>query len=205
MGREMMGGVRVEVVDASEPVELQVTLGEELTGNTTVLYPMRTGNNYRSTFVFEPTVSGAGRVAEHHEYMEFRYGEIALLPSVQRAGRKTRAPAVPTISVSTWKVQYPFESTESHFSSSDKMLDRIWELSKNTIAVTSLDTATDSNTRERTPYEADTYIATWSRFYLSSEQAWPRHSFRFNFRNPTWPTGKQSPVLWTAPYCVPLR
>ena len=53
---------------------MQVTLSEELIGNATeLLYPMRTGNHYRSIWT---TGEGPESVFEHHEYMLFRYAEV---------------------------------------------------------------------------------------------------------------------------------
>ena len=40
------------------------------------------------------------------------------------------------------------------------LVNRVWWLCSNTLKVTSLDTTTDSNTRERLPYEADGYACT---------------------------------------------
>lgn len=55
--------------------------------------------------------------------------------------------------LSAWTVAYPWTETDSHFTSSNDMLNRVYELCRNTLRVTSLDTTTDSNTRERLPYE----------------------------------------------------
>ena len=72
------------------------------------------------------------------------------------------APAEPLqVDLSAWVVNYPWKegSDESgSFNSSNAMLNNVWDLCKNTLKVTSLDTTTDSNTRERLPYEADGYI-----------------------------------------------
>ena len=68
-----------------------------------------------------------------------------------------------------WAVRYPFDETESSFESSDGMLTKVWRLCRDTLKHTSLDTFTDSNTRERTPYEADGYITARSRWALQSE------------------------------------
>jgi len=54
--------------------------------------------------------------------------------------------------------------------------------------VTSLDSATDSNTREKLPYEADGYITGGTRHAAQRDSTWQRHSARHNIRNPTWPT-----------------
>ena len=47
---------------------------------------------------------------------------------------------------------------------------------------------TDSNTRERLPYEADGFITARSRWALQAELAWPSHSIQHVLVNPTWPT-----------------
>ena len=81
-------------------------------------------------------------------------------------------------------------STDGYFSA-------VWALSENTLKVTSLDTTTDSNTRERLPYEADGLITGDSRIALQREFAWPKHSWRHNTWNPTWPTEwRQSVALF---------
>lgn len=65
---------------------------------------------------------------------------------------------------------------------------KVWELCKNTVKVTSLDTTTDSNTREKLPYEADGYITGGTRHAVQRDSTWQRHSSKHNIRNPTWPT-----------------
>ena len=54
--------------------------------------------------------------------------------------------------------------------------------------MTSLDTYTDSNTRERTPYEADGYITASSRYVFQREFAWATHSNAYMLQKNTWPT-----------------
>jgi len=93
-----------------------------------------------------------------------------------------------TLALRAWTVAYPYYEDESAFSSDNEMLDKVWWLCKNTLKVTSLDTTTDSNTRERLPYEADGFITAESRMALQADVAWVVHSFRHNLLNPTWPT-----------------
>jgi hypothetical protein len=66
------------------------------------------------------------------------------------------ARAVPTFELSSWNVHYPWSESDFGFSSSDSMLTRVYGLCANTLRVTSLDTTTDSNTRERLPCEKQT-------------------------------------------------
>jgi len=106
----------------------------------------------------------------------------------EQGGNKNKRYAAPAMKLSAWQVAYPYYEGDSSFTSSNDMLNRVWGLCQNSLRVTSLDTATDSNTRERLPYEADNYITTLSRLSLQREFAWNRHSWRHNAYNPTWPT-----------------
>ena len=65
--------------------------------------------------------------------------------------------------VSAWGVNAPFDPTESFFNSSDTVLNRVWGLSSQMLEKGVLDTYTDSNARERRPYEADGLITAANR------------------------------------------
>lgn len=54
-----------------------------------------------------------------------------------------------SINVSTWIVRYPFNETDSSFTSNSAALNAVFALSKYTIKSTNLDMWTDSNTRQR--------------------------------------------------------
>ena len=183
-GTEFQGGLRLETKGFSPRTRLQITLSEELVGDyktsTKLLFPMRTGNTYRS--VWTTTASGTS-IFEHHEYMEFRYAEVLVLT------KEEDAPIVSTtisLTLTAWSVQYPYFEGHSSFRSSSSLLNSIWSFCENTLRVTSLDTTTDSNTRERLPYEADGFITGMSRINLQREFGWPTHSWTHNIFNPTW-------------------
>jgi alpha-L-rhamnosidase len=91
-------------------------------------------------------------------------------------------------SVGVWRVQYPWSEGESSFSSSSDALNTVFDLAAYTIRATSVDTFTDSNTRERCPYEADGLITARGRQALQTEWSWFRHGLEFVMSNPTWPT-----------------
>ena len=173
---------------------VEVTLGEELVNNTQyeVLYPMRTGNKYR--YVWKAGgFGGDSRPSEFfiHEYALFRYGMMRLCETADADGCTTHAALAtrPTINnLSSLVTRYPFDEMKSSFSSDSVVLNNIYSLCSNTIRDTSLDTFTDSQTRERTPYEADGYITSLSRFVLQSGWQWQKHSAINVFLNPTWPT-----------------
>ena len=181
---------------------------------TTILYPMRTGNRYRNTWLVSappPGGAAAATVFEHHEYMLFRYATLHVAEhpggaamaggaggQVEVEGGAGGAP----FGLAAWRVHYPWRDEDSHFASSNATLDAVWRLAADTLRYTSLDTATDSNTRERLPYEADGYITGLSRLALQAEVAWPRHSWRHNLLNPTWPTEwrQTTPLMALADY-----
>ena len=86
-----------------------------------------------------------------------------------------------------WKTHYPYDPADSSFSSSDATLDAVFELCRYTLEAASLDTYTDSNTRERRPYEADGIIAATGRLMVQRDFLWGRHSHAWVIHDPTWP------------------
>lgn len=78
---------------------------------------------------------------------------VACAPNQQRVSSEL------PFSLAAWTVAYPWNEEDSHFHSSSEMLNRVYELCRNTLRVTSLDTTTDSNTRERLPYEV--HVVYW--------------------------------------------
>jgi hypothetical protein len=74
---------------------------------------------------------------------------------------------------------------------------QVYDLCRYTAFSAALDTYTDSNTRERTPYEADGMIAATSRILVQRDFLYARHSHAFVLQNPTWPVEWQqlSPFL----------
>ena len=125
---------------------IQVTLSEELVGSdyktsTELLYPMRTGNTYRSLWTTTSASASAlssssDIVFEHHEYMEFRYAELLILSHGDAHPLYDRPP----FSLTAWTVAYPYFDGDSFFNSSDSTLNAVWKLCQHTIRVTSLDT-----------------------------------------------------------------
>jgi alpha-L-rhamnosidase len=137
----------------------------------------RTGNTYQETWSLQ---DGTSQI-ENHEYKLFRWGEIKV----------EKPPAGLTLNLAAWVVRYPWSEAEGDlgsFNSSNPMLNKVWDLCLNTVKVTSLDTTTDSNTREKLPYEADGFITGGTRHSVQRDSTWQRHSSLHNIRNPTWPT-----------------
>lgn len=183
-GHEFMGGIRL-AVSAANTAALDgqtavLHLGESLLASNTVRYPMYTSNRYQSVL----TMRGNGTSSfEHHEYSEFRFGSLEFTDPAALA-----AAGDLSLDIRAWTVRYPWSETDSSFESSNSTLSDVFTLCSDTLKITSLDTYTDSNTRERLPYELDGYIAAKSRYLLQRDLAWPRHSFSYNILYPTWPT-----------------
>jgi alpha-L-rhamnosidase len=81
-----------------------------------------------------------------------------------------------------------FEEDQSHFSSSDTILNQIWGLCKYTMKATSFAGIYVDGDRERIPYEADAYINQLSHYAVDWEYPIARRSIEYFMENPTWPT-----------------
>merc|ERR1719174_805854 len=112
-----------------------------------------------------------------HDYMIFRYLAIEFSDG--------HVPA--NFSVSAWGVKYEYVDGESQFASDNATLNAVHELARWTLDGGILDTYTDSNSRERRPYECDGLIAAANRQLLQSDAMWARHSHSWVLEVPTWP------------------
>ena len=83
---------------------------------------------------------------------------------------------------------YYFEDNESHFESSDTILNRVWDLSKYSIKATSFTGLYVDGDRERIPYEADAYINQLGHYYTDREYSMARITNEYFIDHPTWPT-----------------
>ena len=135
---------------------------------------------YNFTFTLRAGAgAGTQQVVEQLQYMEFRFVNVLL---------DTGSPlSLPDLSLSAWGVQARWAAAETSFNSSNATLNAVFELCRYTLQAGVLETYTDSNTRERRPYEADGLIAATSRAWLQSDPLWARHSHAFVLQNPTWP------------------
>jgi len=91
------------------------------------------------------------------------------------------------VAVEVWRVGYPYDAEgAAAFRSSNATLDAVWALCEATLRATSLDAFTDSNTRERLPYEADGLITGASWAVLQREYNLPRLTTLHNFKVGWW-------------------
>lgn len=90
--------------------------------------------------------------------------------------------------ISRKTVNYYFDDQASYFTSSDTILNQIWDLCKNTIKATSFAGIYIDGDRERIPYEADAFINQLGHYYTDREYSLARKTNEYFINHPTWPT-----------------
>jgi alpha-L-rhamnosidase len=83
---------------------------------------------------------------------------------------------------------YYFNENSSSFTSSDTILNKIWDLCKYSVKATSFCGIYVDGDRERIPYEADAYINQMSHYAVDNEYTLARRTNEYFISNPTWPT-----------------
>lgn len=81
-----------------------------------------------------------------------------------------------------------FEEDQSQFSSSDTILNQVWDICKYTMKATSFAGIYVDGDRERIPYEGDAYINQLSHYAVDWEYPIARRSIEYFMEYPTWPT-----------------
>jgi alpha-L-rhamnosidase len=107
----------------------------------------------------------------------FRYAEIENLP-------ENIMPA----DVIQRSVNYFFDDNSSSFTSSDTILNQVWDICKYSMKATSFAGIYIDGDRERIPYEADAYINQLGHYYTDREYSMGRVTNEYFIHHPTWPT-----------------
>ena len=81
-----------------------------------------------------------------------------------------------------------FDNNTSYFTSSDTILNLVWELCKYSLKATSYAGYYVDGDRERIPYEADAYLNQLSHYSVDNEYAIARRTIEYFMEKPTWPT-----------------
>lgn len=171
LAREIQGGLRLALLDgapaAADGATARVLLSEQRYPNGTARVPMRTG----ATYDFSWRLRKGAPPLEHHEYLNWRWGEL-------RFSDADGAPIdlAPHLTVSAWQAEYPWDShRQAQFKSSSSELDRVWELCRWTLEAETLDLYADSNARQRSvDCQADANVACQAQYSTSVEMALPR-------------------------------
>lgn len=109
--------------------------------------------------------------------LPFRYAEI------KNADNQIRTEDI-------WQVAlfHYFDENESQFTSSDTILNQIWDLCKYSMKATSFAGIYIDGDRERIAYEADAYINQLGHYAVDREYALAKRTIEHFMSNPTWPT-----------------
>ena len=187
--REFQGGLRLSVADPKSKAagaRVRIVSGE----SRVPTWPKNRSDHGPPTNVvgdtwgydFTWTLRDGAQTIEQHQYMEFRYVNVFL-----DLGNTTGNLQLDDIQLSAWACQYEWSDDDSYFTSSNATLNSVYQQSRYTTRAGLLDTFTDSNTRERRPYEADGLVAASSHLLLQRDVLFSRHSSSYVFEYPTWP------------------
>jgi alpha-L-rhamnosidase len=83
---------------------------------------------------------------------------------------------------------YYFDESQSDFSSSDTVLNRVWEMCRYSMKGTSFCGLYIDGDRERIPYEADAYINQLGHYCIDREYSMAKQTIEWFMQHPTWPT-----------------
>jgi hypothetical protein len=207
-GRAGFGNLRLELGEVEQGRRIVVHLGEQLRrepgrGDRVEREPGGSVRYQRAGFVTEagrrsyrpalqwrpPGWLKAGFVTmpEHTgEVAPFRYAELENLPPGIGAEQLVQE---------VWHV--PYDPDAAAFTSSDAVLDEVWELCRHSIVATSFAGLYVDGDRERRPYEADALINALGHYAIDAHYETARHTWRFLLEHPTWPTEwiLQAPLL----------
>lgn len=172
-GRTWVGGVHYTIDEATAGSKVDLRFGEVTSAENTVRYALNTGNNYQDIV----TLKGGSQTVDTWGMRVFRYLEIVGAPE-----------PVTVENLQALALVYPFDEDAAKFTSSDANLEKVWQLSKNTIESLNVNFYTDSWTRERINYEADGYLQLMSTLNLDDDLSLGRYSMNYFKNNRTWPT-----------------
>ena len=192
-GRAAFGTVRLSI-EVEEDVEIQVVLGEVPEGRYGInpapggsrryqvipLQLKKGRGEYQVEIPSDPRNTGDFAILMPDEVFEvypFRYCELVGLP-----GNLSKDDVRQIV------VHYPFDDSAASFTSSNKVLNDVWNLCHYTMKATSFSGYYLDGDRERIPYEGDAYINQLGHYCCDREYAMARRTHEYLITTPTWPT-----------------
>jgi hypothetical protein len=109
----------------------------------------------------------------------FRYLELSGLPA---------GVTLTTNDITQQRLQTQFDDNAATFNSSSAALNQVWSLCKASMKALTFDGIYVDGDRERTPYEADTYMHMMSSYAVNNDFTMPRCTFEYLTNHLTWPT-----------------
>jgi len=193
-GKAAFGTVALTLTSPETGKEVEIHLGEVTAGDDSIAREPGGSRRYRmitlklnhGTHTYRVAIAADRRNTGPQsikmpdyigEVMPFRYCEVVNSPST-----------LDQSSIRQITVHYPFDEDESHFTSSNPVLNDVWELCKYSIKATSFCGVYIDGDRERIPYEADAYINQLCHYCVDREYTMARHTHEYLILHPTWPT-----------------
>jgi len=191
-GKDAFGTVTVNIPTPVANQVFTVKMGEDISNATTVntspgatiRYQLVSVTMQAGVTTYTLTVSQAGSPVQQSTYVgsikavtPFRYVEITNVPEPFAASQ-----------INQLAIHVPWDDSAATFTSSDALLNSIWALCKYTTKATTFEGTYVDGDRERTPYEADSYIHMLNHYYLDRDYVTPRYSHEYLLTHPQWPT-----------------
>mgnify|MGYP000685688992 CR=1 FL=1 len=145
--------------------------------------------------IYYPNVADKKHLRENAIKVPESTGLVTPFRYVEISSKKTDL----TKAISREIFHYRFNDNASSFSSSDSLLNAIWNISKHTIKATSFMGLYIDGDRERIPYEADALINQLSHYAVDSVYEVARNTIDHLMMHPTWPTEwhlQMHQVIW---------
>ena len=168
---EMANG---NAVNTAPPATVRYGVSNFTLQNGNVVYPV-----YPPSFNGNPDAQTISPPASLGVVLPFRYLELAGMPS---------GVTLTTNDVTQQRLQTEFDDNAASFSSSSAALNQVWSLCKYSMKALTFDGIYVDGDRERTPYEADTYIHMLSSYAVNNDFTTPRCTFEYLTNHLTWPT-----------------
>ncbi|MDR1809372.1 MAG: family 78 glycoside hydrolase catalytic domain [Prevotella sp.] len=169
--KEVVGGLQLDI---NSPVQktIEIRLGEDLNADGSVRSDGRGHPNYIEYW----TLKQGEQSIQSLNMKNFRYVEIIGSPV-----------EITAANVKGYALRQEFDDELSGFHSSNNFLNELYDFTKYSIKATNQDVWTDSNARERGPYEGDAIINMASSNTFSANYSLGRHSHEYLINNQTWP------------------
>ncbi len=173
LGKEIVGGIKIEIGNSlKKETQLTFRYGEEIEEDGSVKYQMRTGNVYEEIW----TLSTGKNELENLGIKTFRYIDV-YSPGI----------TIKKDNIKGCEIRQPFNDDAADLTSSEKLLNDIYELSKYTIKMTNQNLYVDSQSRERDAYEGDVWINMIASYAVSNNYTLARRSLEYLEEKRTWP------------------
>lgn len=192
-GRAAFGTLRFELTSSCDTT-LRIRVGEQLTAEGLIerkpkgsiryqerVVEVKRGESlYDVIFGVDRRNTGAMAIPVPEEWgviMPFRYVEVCGIGEADVANIRLMR-----------DVMYGYRESLGSFSSSNELLDSIWEICRYTIEATDFLGYYIDGDRERIPYEADAYINQLGHYCIDSEYAIGKRTLEYFMSHATWPT-----------------